>query len=189
MPIRASASLRLRRWLRKGLASFFISQQPGKFLTMRLNPRQRVAASLKTIGAVLKEHPPEAPFNDTFVVDDYDEKFRNEERIGQLASLFAGPAIFISCLGLFGMASFIAEQRTKETSVRKMLGDSVSSVVALFAKDFLTLALIAIVIASPIAWYATHRWLQDFAYEIDIEWWVFALAGKLAVGWALRCSR
>ncbi|MBO0930842.1 FtsX-like permease family protein [Fibrella aquatilis] len=164
---------------------FFISQQPGKFLTMRLNPRQRVDASLKAIGAVLKEHLPEAPFNYTFVDDEYDEKFRSEERIGQLASLFAGLAIFISCLGLFGMASFIAEQRTKEIGVRKVLGASVGSIITLLSKDFLTLVLIAIVIASPIAWYAMTRWLQDYAYKITIEWWVFALAGLLAVGIAL----
>jgi putative ABC transport system permease protein len=93
--------------------------------------------------------------------------------------------LLIACLGLFGLATFTAEQRTKEIGVRKVLGASVGSIVTLLSKDFLKLVLIAIVIASPIAWYAMHRWLQNFAYKIDIEWWVFALAGLLAVGIAL----
>ena len=94
-------------------------------------------------------------------------------------------AVFIACLGLFGLATFTAEQRTKEIGVRKVLGASVASVVALLSKDFLKLVGIAILIASPIAWYGMNRWLQDFAYKIDIEWWVFALAGLLAIGIAL----
>ena len=93
--------------------------------------------------------------------------------------------ILISCLGLFGLAAFTAEQRTKEIGVRKVLGASVVSIVTLLSKDFLKLVLIAIVLASPIAWYAMTKWLQDFAYKIDIEWWVFALAGLLAVSIAL----
>ncbi|MBC8153538.1 MAG: FtsX-like permease family protein, partial [Bacteroidetes bacterium] len=104
---------------------------------------------------------------------------------GQIVLYFSGIAILISCLGLFGLAAFTAEQRTKEIGVRKVLGASVSSIVALLSKDFLKLVLIAIVVASPIAWFAMNRWLQDFAYKIDIEWWVFALAGLLAVGIAL----
>ncbi|MCY7353006.1 MAG: FtsX-like permease family protein, partial [Cytophagaceae bacterium] len=91
----------------------------------------------------------------------------------------------ICCLGLYGLVSHVVIQRTKEIGVRKVLGASVTSIVTLLSKDFLKLVLIAIVIASPIAWYAMHRWLQNFAYKIDIEWWVFALAGLLAVGIAL----
>ena len=94
-------------------------------------------------------------------------------------------AIFIACLGLFGLATFTAEQRTKEIGVRKVLGASVTSIVGLLSKNFLKLVLIAIVIASPLAWYAMHVWLQDFAYKIELDWWVFALAGGLAVGIAL----
>ena len=99
--------------------------------------------------------------------------------------LFAAFAILISCLGLFGLATFTAEQRQKEIGVRKVLGASVASIVALLSQDFLKLVLVAIVIASPIAWYAMNRWLQDFAYKINIEWWVFGLAGLLAAGIAL----
>ncbi|WP_333483070.1 ABC transporter permease [Spirosoma telluris] len=94
-------------------------------------------------------------------------------------------AIFIACLGLFGLAAFTAEQRTKEIGVRKVLGASVASIVTLLSKDFVKLVLIAIVISSPIAWYVMNQWLQGFAYKTDISWWVFALAGLLAVGIAL----
>ena len=132
---------------------FFVGPQPAKFLTMRLNPRRSADASLKVIGDVLKEHLPEAPFNYTFVDDEYDQKFRSEERIGQLASIFAGLAIFISCLGLFGLASFIAEQRTKEIGVRKVLGASVLNLWGLLSKDFVVLVVIALFIATPIAYY------------------------------------
>jgi len=125
------------------------------------------------------------PFNYSFLDDDFDRMYRSEQRVGTIALIFALLAILISCLGLFGLAAFMAEQRTKEIGVRKVLGASVVSIVTLLSKDFLKLVLIAIVIASPIAWYAMHRWLQDFAYKIDIEWWVFALAGLLAVSIAL----
>ena len=105
--------------------------------------------------------------------------------MGLLYRVFAGLCVFIACLGLFGLSAFTAEARTKEIGVRKVLGASVSSIVALLSKDFLKLVLIAILIASPIAWWAMNRWLQDFTYRISIEWWVFALAGLLAVGIAL----
>ncbi|MCZ6818228.1 MAG: hypothetical protein O7G31_01875 [Calditrichaeota bacterium] len=94
---------------------------------------------------------------------------------------FALLAIFIACLGLLGLASFAAEQRTKEFGVRKVLGATVTNVITLLAKDFVKLVLLANLLAWPIAWYAMHRWLQDFAYRIEIGWWVFALAGGLAL--------
>ena len=94
-------------------------------------------------------------------------------------------AIFIACLGLFGLVAFAAEQRTKEIGVRKVLGASVTSIVALLSRDFLKLVLMAIVIASPVAWYAMNRWLSDFAYRIELGWWMFAIAGVLALVIAL----
>ena len=132
-----------------------------------------------------KQYNPEYPLEYTFVDEAYDRLYRSEERIGALFRFFAGVAIVISCLGLFGLATFTAEQRTKEIGIRKVLGASVTSIVALLSKDFLKLVLIAIIVATPIAWYAMNEWLADFAYKIDISWWVFALAGWLALGIAL----
>ena len=90
-------------------------------------------------------------------------------------------AILISCMGLFGLATFTAQQRTKEIGVRKVLGASVASIVTLLTKDFLKLVFVALILASPLAWWAMNQWLKDFAYKVDLDWWVFALAGMLAV--------
>ena len=132
-----------------------------------------------------KQFAVDQPFSYGFLDDSFEQMYRAEQRVGTLTFTFATLAILIACLGLFGLATFTAEQRTKEIGVRKVLGASVGSIVTLLSKDFLKLVLIAIVIASPIAWYAMNRWLQDFAYKIDMPWWVFALAGALAVGIAL----
>jgi putative ABC transport system permease protein len=121
------------------------------------------------------------PFNYQFMDDAFGNIYRSEQRIGKIFISFALLAIFIACLGLFGLAAFSAEQRTKEIGIRKVLGASVSQIVTLLSKDFLKLVFIAFVIAVPLAWYVMHRWLQDFAYRIDISWWIFALAGVLAL--------
>ncbi len=125
------------------------------------------------------------PLEYAFLEENFNATYRAEQKTARILGLFAGLTIFVACLGLFGLATFTAEQRTKEIGVRKVLGASVTSVVALLSKDFLKLVAISIVIASPIAWYAMNFWLQDFAYKIDISWWVFALAGLLSVGIAL----
>ncbi len=132
-----------------------------------------------------KAMAPGQPFSYQFLDDSFDEMYRAEQRIGTIALTFAALAILIACLGLFGLAAFMAEQRTKEIGVRKVLGASAFSIVGLLSKDFLKLVLISILVASPLAWYAMSQWLRDFAYKIDIEWWVFALAGALAIGIAL----
>ncbi|MFD2571014.1 ABC transporter permease [Spirosoma soli] len=142
-------------------------------------------ALVKQIEAKWKQIAPGQPFSYQFLEDSFDSMYRAEQRIGTIALTFAGLAILIACLGLFGLAAFMAEQRTKEIGVRKVLGASVFSIVGLLSKDFLKLVVIAILIASPIAWYAMSQWLEDFAYKIDIEWWVFALAGLLAISIAL----
>jgi putative ABC transport system permease protein len=117
--------------------------------------------------------------------EEFNKLYTAETRTGRIFSVFAILSIFLACLGLFGLSAYTTAQRTKEIGVRKVLGASVASIVALLSRDFLKLVFIAIVLASPIAWYTMHRWLQDFAYKIDIEWWVFALAGLLAVGISL----
>ncbi|GAB2518506.1 ABC transporter permease [Spirosoma aerophilum] len=128
---------------------------------------------------------PAAPFTYSFLDERFAFLYEAEQKTSQLFTVFAVISIVIACLGLFGLAAFTAEQRTKEIGVRKVLGASVGSIIALLSKDFLKLVLIAICLAVPVAWFAMHRWLQDFAYRIDLEWWVFALAGLLAVAIAL----
>jgi putative ABC transport system permease protein len=161
-----------------------LHEDRGDKLLIRVKP-QNVAAALASVETTYKTINPNQPFDYTFLDQTFADQYRADERKGDLFLAFSGMAIFIACLGLFGLATFTAEQRTKEIGVRKVLGASVTSIVALLSKDFLKLVVIAIVIASPLAWYAMSRWLQDFAYKIDIEWWVFALAGLLAVSIAL----
>lgn len=148
---------------------------------LRMNPDKPVADNLKTMEAVFKKYNPEYPFNFKFADSEYEKKFNDEKRIGTLASLFAGLTIFISCLGLFALATYMAENRVKEIGVRKVLGASVFNITSLLSKDFLALVIVSIVIATPIAWWAMHTWLQDFNYRISIRWWVFLLAGGGAI--------
>jgi putative ABC transport system permease protein len=117
----------------------------------------------------------------SFMDEDFDAIYRAEQRIGTIAIIFSGLAIVIACLGLFGLAAYAAEQRTKEIGIRKVLGANVSGIVAMLSKDFILLVLIAIVITSPFAWWAMNKWLQDFAYRIDMQWWIFAAAGLVAI--------
>ncbi|MEZ0610777.1 ABC transporter permease [Fibrella sp. WM1] len=139
-------------------------------------------ASLNRQWAAFK---PDVPFSYTFLDESLMQTYLAEQRTGRVLGLFSGLTIFVACLGLFGLAMFTAEQRRKEIGVRKVLGASVASVVGLLSKDTLKPVLIAIALATPMAWYAMTRWLADFAYRIDIEWWMFALAGTLSVAVAL----
>lgn len=154
--------------------------------TILLNVKAgNIAELLKTIDNQWRAFGVDVPFAYSFLADDFSAVYRAELQTGQVLGLFSGLTIFVACLGLFGLATFTAESRTKEIGVRKVLGSSVAAIVALLAKDFLKLVLLAILIASPIAWYAMSQWLNDFAYKIDIEWWMFAGAALLAVGIAL----
>jgi len=159
----------------------------GWFSTMnfRLNDARPTAENLRKAEAVFKKYNPEYPFEYNFVDDEYAQKFDDEKRTGTLAALFAGLTIFISCLGLFGLATYMAENRVKEIGVRKVLGASVTGIVSLLSRDFLTLVVIAFFIAAPIAWWAMHNWLQSYPYRVPIQWWVFAMAGILSMGIAL----
>jgi len=124
---------------------------------------------------------PGMPFSYRFLNESFNEMYRAEQRVGTIAMIFSVLAIFIACLGLFGLATFIAEQRTKEIGIRKVLGASVSGIVQMLSKDFLKLVVISFLVASPLAWWLMHKWLQDFAYRIDINWWVFVVAGIAAL--------
>ena len=175
------------RPLRVGIEPFIIRFRPKDYyfsllVKIRSGNESQTVADITT---VYKKLDPDNIISYGFVDQDLDVQYRAEQRVGRIIGSFAILTILISCLGLFGLVAFTAESRTREIGVRKVLGASVISIVALLSKDFLKLVLIAIVIASPIAWFAMNRWLQDFAYKITIEWWVFALAGLLAVGIAL----
>ncbi|CCH52460.1 protein of unknown function DUF214 [Fibrisoma limi BUZ 3] len=150
--------------------SFLIESQPGQAITA-LN---LTLTSFKTMF-------PKLPLFYSFMDEEFDKLYRKDQKSLQFMLLFSGLSILISCMGLLGMAALSTEQRQKEIGIRKVLGASVASVVALLSKDFLKLVLIAIVIASPIAWYAMNRWLQAFAYKVTIDWWIFALGGLLAL--------
>jgi putative ABC transport system permease protein len=124
-----------------------------------------------------KAMAPGMPFSYQFMDESFDSMYRVEQRTGKLGLTLAVIAILIACLGLFGLATYTAEQRIQEIGVRKVLGATISNIVSMLSKDFIMLVIIASVIAIPLAWWAMNKWLQDFAYRINIGWWVFAAAG------------
>jgi ABC-type antimicrobial peptide transport system permease subunit len=148
---------------------------------IKLNPNNSTQKNLAIAEKIFKQYNPQYPFESHFVDEEYGKKFNNEQRIQALAGLFAGLTIFISCLGLFGLATYMAENRIKEIGVRKVLGASVMSITSLLSKDFIKLVIISLLIASPIAWWSMYTWLQGYPYHINIEWWVFTLAGALSI--------
>ena len=147
------------------------------YYNLRLNPNKSVSDNLNIIETTFKTHFPNLPFRYEFIDEQYAQKFASEERVASLARVFTILAILISCLGLFGLASFVAEQRTKEIGVRKVLGATVSNLWMLLSKDFVKLVIIAFLIATPIAFYMMSQWIQKFAYRTDISWWIFLVAG------------
>ncbi|MCX6217553.1 ABC transporter permease [Spirosoma sp.] len=156
---------------------FYISNFPSNFINIRLNPAMSASEAVAKVGVIYQKYSPTAPFDYKFADAEYTRKFAAEARIGTLASFFAVLAIFISCLGLFGLASFVAEQRTKEIGVRKVLGASVFNLWGLLSKDFMVLVIISFAIATPIAWYFLTNWLQQYQYRTDLSWWIFAVSG------------
>jgi len=150
-------------------------------VTVRIRPTVPLHAALAKIETVFKRYNPGAPFEYKFTDEEYAQKFTDEKRIGDLATFFAILAVFISCLGLFGLASFVAEQRTKEIGVRKVLGASVFNLWKMLSKDFVNLVIISTCIAIPIAWYFLHEWLQKYPYRTDISWWIFIIAAAGAM--------
>jgi putative ABC transport system permease protein len=142
-------------------------------ITLKIKPTMAVSTALSRIEPVFKKYNPASPFSYKFIDDEYGRKFSDEERIGNLAAFFAILAIFISSLGLFGLASFVAEQRVKEIGVRKVLGASVYNLWSMLSKDFLGLVIISCLIAIPLTWYYLNNWLKAYAYHTDISWWVF----------------
>jgi len=140
-----------------------------------------IKQSLSVLENTWKKLNPNEPFEYSFLDQDFQKNYESESKQASLINYFTIIAIIISCLGLFGLATFTAEQRRKEIGIRKVLGASVSGLVTLLSKDFLRLVIIAVIIASPLAWYAMHKWLQNFAYQTSITWQVFALTALIAV--------
>lgn len=163
----------------------FTTSTHGNYLNIRFKSGINVSRALPVVEDIFKENNPGYPFEYTFVDQRFNDSFKTETLIGKLAGVFAILAIFISCLGLFGLASYTAEQRKKEIGVRKILGASVENLTKLLSKDFLKLVAISCIVAFPLAWYIMNNWLQDYAYRIEIHWWVFAIAGIGAIGIAL----
>lgn len=150
-------------------------------VNIKLKPDSRAHEALTAIEAIFQKYDPVNAFEYHFADEEYTRKFENEERIGKLASFFAILAILISCLGLFGLASYVAEQRSKEIGIRKVLGASVANLWKLLSKDFILLVLLACLLAAPIAYILTNNWLEDFNYHTEFSWWIFGLVGLIAI--------
>jgi predicted permease len=150
-------------------------------MSIRFKSGINIQSALTKASAIVKADCPGYPFEYQFIDDDFNKLFKNETLTGTLSGVFSGLAIFISCLGLFGLAAYTAERRIKEIGIRKVLGASVSGLAGLLSKDFLQLVGIACLIAFPVAFWALHKWLQNYQYRVDINWWVFVLAGVLAM--------
>ncbi len=151
------------------------------YIFVRTEKNVPLPATLASVEDVFRKFNPAFPLEYQFFDDELNKSFKSEQQLGRLAAWFAGLAVMISCLGLFGLAMFTAEQRRKEIGVRKVLGASVSGVVMLLAKEFLKLVMVAFVIAAPIAWYAAGEWLKSFAYRTDLSWWILAFTGGMAL--------
>jgi len=139
-----------------------------------------LASTLSQFETNWRKFFPETPLDYTFLDEKFDKLYESEQKQATLFTVFACVAIFIACLGLFGLSAFAISQRIKEIGVRKVLGANVSGIVGLLSKDFLILVGVAALMAFPVAWYAMNNWLQDFAYRINIQWWVFVVAGIIA---------
>ncbi|WP_077923207.1 ABC transporter permease [Spirosoma sp. 209] len=172
--------------LHQSIGPLVLTYMPPNGQYLMVKPRHgQTPQALADLERLLKQFNPTYPFAYHFLDEAYEDLYHREQQVTTLVTSFGLLAILISCLGLFALAAFTAEQRTKEIGVRKVLGASVSSIVTLLSKDFLVLVLIAIALAVPLAWWALRAWLSSFAYRIDTAWWLFALAGLLAVGIAL----
>jgi ABC-type antimicrobial peptide transport system permease subunit len=162
-----------------GPAGFF------NVMHIKFNGANRMADNLAKAEQIFREYNSNYPFDYKFVDEEYARKFQIEQKMGTMSTWFAGFAIFISCLGLFALVAFMAETRRKEIGIRKVLGASVSGIIFLLSKEFLTLVVISVAVASPIAWFAMEKWLTNYAYRTNIPWWLFIVVGCLSVFIAL----
>jgi ABC-type antimicrobial peptide transport system permease subunit len=160
---------------------FFLHKERVYNLNIKISQHASPSEAIQKIAAVIKKYDPDNIFEYKFINEEFARKFANEERIGKLASFFTILAVFISCLGLFGLATYVAEQRTKEIGVRKVLGASVTALWQLLTKDFVWLVIISLLFAIPASWYFMDQWLLDYQYRAELSWWIFAAAGTGAL--------
>jgi putative ABC transport system permease protein len=165
---------------------FMANQKDFGFSTVSVKINgSKAKESIAFVQSVWKDLFPDHPFEYQFLEEHFKEVYRTDSQITQMVGILTFLAILISCLGLFGLASYSAERRIKEIGVRKVLGASISSIVSLLSRHFITLVLVANAIAWPLAWFTVNKWMEDYAYRVPMSWWVFALAGLVALGIAL----
>jgi ABC-type antimicrobial peptide transport system permease subunit len=170
------------RSLRNSLAPLLIATNATMYRQVAIKlATTNIASAMQSIKKVWQQTFPDYVYEYRFLDDKVDSFYKQESQLSQLYKIFAAIAIFLSCLGLYGLASFMAVQRIKEVGIRKVLGATAGNIVYLFSKEFILLIAIAFAIATPIAWYFMHQWLQDYAYRIDISWWLFAAGGLAAI--------
>ncbi|WP_285543661.1 ABC transporter permease [Dyadobacter frigoris] len=157
------------------------NEQGSGVLFARMDPKSNLVEKIKEIENIYRKYSADKPFEYSFLDDAFNDTFKTEIRMSKMFTVFTAFAIFIACMGLFGLITFTAETRTKEIGIRKVLGASVTSIVALLSKDFFKLVVISIVLATPVAWYFMKKWLEDFTERIEIAWWIFAVAGLIAI--------
>jgi len=160
---------------------YYVNYSAMGYITIRVDPAVGMPEALKKIENVIKRFDSGAPFEYKFVDDDYAQQFNHEERIGRLASVFAFLAIFISCIGILGLAAFAASQRTKEIGIRKVLGATVFNIWKMLSNDFLRLIIISILLGTPLAYYFDTQWLEQYDYRVEISWTIFVITGVLAL--------
>jgi len=166
------------------LIIFYSHDARYRYLFLKING-EKVTDLVDKVEATFNDVYPDIPFDYAFLDEDYDKMYRTEERQGELFSYFTFLAIFISCLGLFGLASFTTAQRTKEIGIRKVMGSSVNRIVVLLSTDFTKWVLVSFVISVPLAYYFLEKWLQNFAFKTDLSWWIFVVSGTLVMLTAL----
>lgn len=167
--------------LKQKIEPFIFYYRPSTWQLLVKTTGKDAPKALKTVENTWKRYNPNFPFTYTFLDQTFESLYKSDQRTGTLFNVFACIAIMISCLGLFGLATYTAQVKVKEIGIRKVLGASVANITAMLSRDFLALIILAIVIATPVAWYAMNKWLQDFVYRATIQWWIFALAGTAAV--------
>jgi putative ABC transport system permease protein len=168
--------------LKQKIEPAIFAYQPGNDWRMSIRTNGKDAPkAIAAAGRIWKKYNPAFPFDYEFTDKAYDSLYKSDERSGDLFNAFAVIAILISCLGLFGLATYTAQVKVKEIGIRKVLGASVINITNMLSREFLLLVAVSLVIASPIAWYAMSKWLENYVYRISVQWWMFAVAGIAAL--------